>query len=614
MRELVSDLLGRDPSVGALPELIHERTQGNPFFVEEVLQMLVEEGHLEGSKGVYRLVTPVKELSVPGSVQAILAARIDRLAEREKQVLQRASVIGKTFAGPVLSEIVELPDAELSAALSALQDVELIYEQALYPESEYAFKHPLTQQVAYESQLSEPRARVHAAVARVVEARSALKLDERAALLAHHWEQAGEALQAARWHHRAAEWVVKTDVAEAMRHWQSVLGLLANASDSDEAARLGVDARIGALQVAWRGGPAHEQADRLLEDGLALAGRLDDLRLEAELRLPYAVYRATLRDEQGRLKQSSRALEIAQQLDDAELDLIARVVYNSCLLTLGRVAEGIAAADAVISRPPEDRTLGSDSGGWHAFGFLLAQRGVFHVLAGRIEAGRQDAGRGLDLGRGDGSLESLIFIQSFCAYVEELAGGGEAALHHARAAADAARRFGAATGVTVAYSYLGRVHILRGEYEEACQVLHEAIEAVRSVSGVILAECYAPWVEAQLGVGDLCAARRAAEDAITATSHSFLHGGESWLALARLRIRTDEARDDVEAALAKAAGLLREGGIRIHEPKLHELRADLAQREGDSSAAEREIRAAQRLYQEMGAAGHAERVARELDS
>ncbi len=297
---------------------------------------------------------------------------------------------------------------------------------------------------------------------------------------------------------------------------------------------------------------------------------------------------------------------------DVELDLIARVVYNSSQLTLGRIAEGISSADAVISRPPEDLTLGSDYWGFHAFGFLLAQRGVFHALAGQIEAGRRDAGRGLDLGRAHGSLESLNFIRSYCAFVEELAGDADAALHHARAAADAARRFGAATGVYVAYSFLGRVHLLRREYEDACQVLHEAIEAVRSVSGVILAECYAPWVEAQLGVGDLRAARRAAEDAITATSHSLLCGGESWLALARLRIRTDEARDDVEAALAKAAGLLHEGGIRIHDPTLHEVRADLARREGDPAAAERELREAQRLYQKMGATGHAERLAREL--
>ncbi len=466
--------------------------------------------------------------------------------------------------------------------------------------------------MAYESQLFEPRSRVHAAAARAIEARSAQKLDERAALLAHHWERAGEALQAARWHHRAAEWVVKTDVAEAMRHWQRVLELLANTSDSDEAACLGVDARIGALQVAWRGGLAHEQAGRLLEDGLALAGGLDDLRLEAELRLPYAIYRSLHGDEQARLTQSRRAIEIAQQLDDAELDLIARVVYNSSLLALGRVAEGIASADAVISKPPEDRTLGSAYWGFHAFGFLLAQRGIFHALAGRIEAGRHDVGRGLDLGRAHGSLESLIYIQSFCASVEELAGDGEAALHHARAAVDAARRFGAATTVSFACQYLGRVHILRGEYEEACQAMHEAIEAMRRIAGVILLECYAPWVEAQLGVGDLPAARRAAEEAITGTSHSFLGGGESWLALARLRIRTDEARENVEAALTEAAGLLREGGIRSHEPKLHELRAELARREGNPAVAERELREARRLYQQMDATGHAERLAKEL--
>jgi predicted ATPase len=96
IRALLRDQLGEDPSVGALPEAIHARTKGNPFFIEEVVQLLVESGHLTGARGAYRLTTAVEALEVPASVQAVLAARIDRLAEREKQVLQTAAVIGKT--------------------------------------------------------------------------------------------------------------------------------------------------------------------------------------------------------------------------------------------------------------------------------------------------------------------------------------------------------------------------------------------------------------------------------------------------------------------------------------------------------------------------------------
>ncbi len=109
-----------------------------------------------------RLVTPVDRLEVPATVQAVLAARIDHLPEREKRLLQVASVIGKDF----LAAVAELPTEELKAALAALRRAEFVHEQALYPVAEYAFKHPLTQEVALDSQLKERRRQVHAAVGR----------------------------------------------------------------------------------------------------------------------------------------------------------------------------------------------------------------------------------------------------------------------------------------------------------------------------------------------------------------------------------------------------------------------------------------------------------------
>ena len=203
---LLRDLLGADASVKALPELIRERTGGNPFFIEEVVQALVEDGSLVGVRGDYRLVRPIEKVAVPATVQAVLAARIDRLESREKHLLQTAAVIGKEFAEPVLKRVAELSEAELPESLGKLAAAEFIYEEALYPQAEYAFKHPLTQEVAYRSQLAERRSRTHAAVARAIAELYPEQLDERAALLAHHWEQAGETARAAEWHRRAALW------------------------------------------------------------------------------------------------------------------------------------------------------------------------------------------------------------------------------------------------------------------------------------------------------------------------------------------------------------------------------------------------------------------------
>jgi predicted ATPase len=133
VRELLEDLIGRHPSTAGLADAIHERTRGNPFFTEEVVRALIEDGALEGTRGAFRLVTPVRNLQVPDSVHGILAARIDRLAERQKELLQTAAVIGKTFEEPILAAVTKLARRELTDSLAVLKSGEFVYEESLYP-------------------------------------------------------------------------------------------------------------------------------------------------------------------------------------------------------------------------------------------------------------------------------------------------------------------------------------------------------------------------------------------------------------------------------------------------------------------------------------------------
>jgi class 3 adenylate cyclase len=200
-REMICGLLGDDPSVGALSELIRERTQGNPFFIEEIVQALVAEGALAGEHGAYRWTSSCGTLEVPATVQSLLATRMDGLAENDKLVLRTAAVIGKRFYEQVLRQIIDLPSDEVDASLARLEHWEFIHGEA---EGEYAFRHPLTQEVAYGSQLLERRSGLHAAVARALEEVLADRLGESAALIAHHWEQAGRRAEAARWRRLAA--------------------------------------------------------------------------------------------------------------------------------------------------------------------------------------------------------------------------------------------------------------------------------------------------------------------------------------------------------------------------------------------------------------------------
>src|SRR5207249_1932355 len=182
--ELLHALLGND--VGAtgrsplqdLTRLLIARTEGNPFFLEESVRTLVETGVLVGELGAYRLVTPLDRLQVPATVQAVLAARIDRLPSEEKRLLQTAAVIGTEVPLPLVQAIAELPEDALYRGLAHLQAAEFLYETRLFPDHAYTFKHALTHEVAYSSLLQERRRALHARIVEALEALAGYRVAE----------------------------------------------------------------------------------------------------------------------------------------------------------------------------------------------------------------------------------------------------------------------------------------------------------------------------------------------------------------------------------------------------------------------------------------------------
>jgi class 3 adenylate cyclase/tetratricopeptide (TPR) repeat protein len=192
---LVRNILGRLPLDPALEKKIVEKTGGNPFFVEEIVQDLLDRRDLVKSGDRYTSNRPIEQLEIPNTIQGVLAARMDRLSEDLRQTLQVASVIGRDFAFRILKNIMELGE-ELRVRLSSLVGLEILYEKALYPELEYIFKNVLTQEVAYESLLKQRRQEIHGRIARAIEELYADRLPEHYELLAHHYGRSGEAEKA----------------------------------------------------------------------------------------------------------------------------------------------------------------------------------------------------------------------------------------------------------------------------------------------------------------------------------------------------------------------------------------------------------------------------------
>ena len=189
--ELLTGLLGADSGLATLKQQVLTKTEGTPFFMEEVVQTLVDEHLLQGERGNYHLAQPITDIRIPPTVQGVLAARIDRLAPEEKLLLQHLSVIGRTVPLALVRRVIAQPDEELFRLLSSLQQKAFLYEQSAFPDLIYLFTHALTQEVAYHSVLIERRKALHVQTAQAIEQAFHDRLEDYYSVLAHHYSNGG---------------------------------------------------------------------------------------------------------------------------------------------------------------------------------------------------------------------------------------------------------------------------------------------------------------------------------------------------------------------------------------------------------------------------------------
>jgi adenylate cyclase len=618
IQELVSDLLGHDPSVERLPETIHERTGGNPFFIEELVRSLLESGHLMGHRGAHRLVTPVEEIRVPATVEAVVAARIDRLTEREKQLLQTASVIGKTFTDPLLREVVELPDVELASALATLKDGEFLYEVSLYPEVEYAFKHPLTQDVALNSQLQDRRGRIHAAVARAIEASRPDRLDEEAAGIARHWEEAGDPLEAARWNARAAAWVGTSDVGESVRHWQRVCELLRPLPETDDAGPLHILSCTQILNSGWRLGLSQEEADAFFTEGKGLAERRGDTRALSFLTGMYSARIGTSGNPSESVGHGLEATRLADASGDLEARCLSRCGLAYAYFSSGQLREALAITDRALELVGEDPTIGTTTVGFSAVVWLRFERGCIENWVGRLDEAGRDLERAMELARELDEAEVLGWALAVSAFRARFSGALGSERAWALQSVEIAEKLGSPYSLYFALHCLGLAHLLHEEWEEGIHSSERALEVGRTRRTGLEAESgvLANLARGYLSTGEAEQARRTAEEAVRAARRGGARAFEieAQLSLAHVLVAMGgtKARAGVEEALTRAVELVHETGAKSLEPPILVERAGLMRLLGNEAGRERELREAHRLYTEMGATGHAERVAREL--
>jgi class 3 adenylate cyclase/tetratricopeptide (TPR) repeat protein len=334
---LLQALLGDDASLAPLTPLLIARTEGNPFFLEESVRALVETGVLVGERGAYSLAKALQSLQVPATVQAVLAARIDRLPAEDKRLLQTAAVIGTDVPWPLLQAIAELPEEALHRGLAHLQAAELLYETRLFPEREYTFKHALTHEVAYRSLLQERRRTLHARIVAALEAVFADRLADQIERLAYHalrgevWEKAVPYC-----HQAGMKAYARLALREAVACFEQALVALQHLPDRRDTQERAIDLRLALeLYTSLFALGEHGQSLVHLREAEMFATALGDQRRLGRVSVLMSNTLLWMGDNDRALASSQRAFALATALGDLPLLALATIRRGHIYYTLG---------------------------------------------------------------------------------------------------------------------------------------------------------------------------------------------------------------------------------------------------------------------------------------
>lgn len=575
---LLDDLLGDDPSLGVLAAPIAALTKGNPYFVEEIVQTLAETGAITGERGAYTLAGAFRQLEVPPTVKAVVAARIDRLPPEARSVLQAAAVIGMVFAEPLLAQTTDLSTEALAPILALLRRNEFLVEQAAFPVVEYAFKHPLTLEMAQASLVRADRRRLHRRVAEALEDGDPARLDERASILAAHWEEAGEPITAAKHHRRAAMRVVRTDFPTCAWHWQKVRELARGNLSEPEHYELIFNAYINLLNFNYRVGSGIEEAKAVLAEGDALAAQIGDEALRLTLSLCYsrAVCAAGDAEAYFQLAQSNYSAAFTQ--DVPHLRPLATLLYCDSMAHSARNVLGLEEADKAMAAWPPDLQRGYWISGNNPHTFFVFISGSYLTWLGRQDEARARLEDARDRAIADGTPEVVGWCGYLLTQVHTWLGDGEAALAQAREVEEISEKLGSPLLGLYRHLSFAMAYGVLGQNTKAIAEAEAAIGMARSGEQHWVGGAQAQLALALIADGQFDRAAQVARQAVADCDASGTRhfGALARCALARALARTGGGHDEIAALFAEVDACIADGSARALAAYVEGWRAEVA--------------------------------------
>jgi class 3 adenylate cyclase/tetratricopeptide (TPR) repeat protein/ABC-type thiamine transport system ATPase subunit len=601
--EFLHALLGDDASLQPLTHLLITRTEGNPFFLEESVRTLVETGVLQGERGAYHLGQALQTIQMPATVQAVLAARIDRLPPEEKGLLQTAAVLGNEVPLPLLQAIADLPEEVLHRSLAHLQATEFLYETRLFPECEYTFKHALTHEVAYGGLLHERRRALHARTVEALEALAGDREAEQVERLAHHALRGEVWDKALAYCRQAGEKVMaRSAYREAVGYFEQALSALPHLPEKRGTIEQAIDLRL-ALRSALFPSGHFGRILAYLREAEALAAALDDPRRLGQVSGFLSNYFRLM----GAYDQAIAAAQRVLALATASGDVVQLALANHRLGTICQAQGDYRRAIDCLRQ-----TVASLEGAQRheRFGQVFlpavlsrAYLAACHAELGTFAEGRALGEEGLQIAEAVAHPPSLMFAAWGVGLLALRQGDLRRALLLLERAVSLCQEADLSTNFPWTAAALGAAYTLAGRVADAVPLLTQATEQATAMErGDTQVLCSLPLGEAHLLAGRLEDAHVFAEQALTLARAHQERGNQAYA----LRLLGDIAarREPLEIALAEthyrqALALAEEPGMRPLQAHCHWGLGTLYATIGQQEQARAELSAAIVLYRAM---------------
>jgi class 3 adenylate cyclase/tetratricopeptide (TPR) repeat protein len=527
--QLLEGLIGSDDSLEPLKQRLIEQTQGNPFFLEETIRTLEETEVLAGERGFYRLAKSLEGVQVPPTVQAILAARIDRLPPEEKRLLQAAAVIGMEVPFPLLQAIADVTEDGLHRGIAHLQAAEFLYEARLFPDVEYTFTHGLTYQVAYGSLLHDRRRELHAQIVESIETLYSERIGEQVERLAHHaacgeiWEKAVRYQSEA-----AARALGRSAHQEAARYFDQALSALTHLPETPETLAQSVDFRLGLRNALFPLGEVETGLGHL-RDAESVALGLDDKRRLAIISAYMSEHSRLTGYSADAVSSAKKVEQMAEELDDLTLKVVANYYLGTAYFTAGDYKRAGDSLKGTIQLLAGD--LGRERLGMAGFPVVMAR--VFWAW-GLAERGKIDEGmtHGLDAVRLAETLNhpySLAFAYRALGQVYSVKGDFSQAIPLLERGAALCREWNLRFVAPILDELLGYMYVLAGRESEGLDLLNSAVAAAESIGfSMFLTPTIVHLCEAQLLASQVEEAASTAKRALTLARTHGQRSQEAW--------------------------------------------------------------------------------------